>query len=207
MRIKHWIVRTLCFVWAMSLTYAHADDGQKIYATCIACHGEQGQGNTALNAPLLGGQYDWYIKRQLQYFATGIRGSHVEDIHGKTMLPFAKLIADEKQQQALANYISQLKPKQVDAEINGDLKNGARYYQAKCGACHGGKAQGNVAYNAPKLTGLDPQYFLRQMYHFKQGIRGQHKEDKWGRQMAMMSKVVSEKELADILFYISEQTE
>jgi cytochrome c553 len=207
MNIKHWIIKALFCAGLTAHANAQANDAQQLYSTCIACHGEQGQGNTAMNAPALAGQYDWYLKRQLQYFASDIRGIAVDDNHGKIMVPFAKLIADEKQQQAIAFYISQLKPVPVNSELTGDLKNGSRYYQAKCGACHGGKAQGNLSFNAPKLTGLDPQYLLRQMNNFKQGIRGQHKEDKWGRQMAMMSKIVLDKELEDILFYISEQSE
>lgn len=204
MRIKHWIIRALCCAGVITHVYAQANDAQQIYASCSACHGEQGQGNPALNAPAIAGQYDWYLKRQLQHFANGIRGSQAEDIHGKTMVPFAKLIANE-QQQVLAVYISQLKPVSANVELNGDLKNGSRYYQAKCGACHGGKAQGNISFNAPKLSALDPQYLLRQMANFKQGIRGQHQEDKWGRQMAMMSTTVSDQELEDILYFISEQ--
>tara|TARA_R110002167_G_scaffold62772_1_gene177189 strand:- start:2608 stop:3228 length:621 start_codon:yes stop_codon:yes gene_type:complete len=204
MRIKHWIIRALCCAGVITHVYAQANDAQQIYASCSACHGEQGQGNPALNAPAIAGQYDWYLKRQLQHFANGIRGSHAEDIHGKTMVPFAKLITNE-QQQVLAVYISQLKPVSANVELDGDLKNGSRYYQAKCGACHGGKAQGNISFNAPKLSALDPQYLLRQMTNFKQGIRGQHQEDKRGRQMAMMSTTVSDQELEDILYFISEQ--
>lgn len=207
MKLKHWIIKALLCVGLTAQGVAYANDAQKIYKTCAACHGEIGEGNSALNAPALAGQYDWYLKRQLQHFANDIRGNHANDTHGKTMLPFAKLIADEKQQQAIATYISQLKPAPIKAELEGDLMNGSRYYHGKCGACHGGKGQGNASFNAPKLTGLDPQYFLRQMIHFKQGIRGQHQEDKWGRQMAMMSKTVSDQELADIMFFISEQAE
>ncbi|WP_339721826.1 c-type cytochrome [uncultured Paraglaciecola sp.] len=207
MRIGHWIIRALCYVAVIAHTYVHANDAQQLYQSCVACHGEQGQGNTALNAPALAGQYDWYLQRQLQYFATGIRGSQAEDTHGKIMVPFAKSITDEKQQQALVTYISELEPVTAETDIKGDLKNGSRYYHGKCGACHGGQAQGNTSFNAPKLTGLDPQYFLRQMNHFQLGIRGQHQDDKWGRQMAMMSKTISDKELKDILFFISEQGE
>jgi len=206
MRLTHWIVRALCCAGLITHVFVNANDAQQNYTTCSACHGELGQGNNAMNAPALAGQSESYLKRQLQNFAKGIRGSHVEDVNGKTMVPFAKLVADDKQQ-ALVTYISQLKPVLVKPTLDGDLMNGSRYYQGKCGACHGGKAQGNPAFNAPKLSGLDPQYLLLQMNNFKQGIRGQHPEDKLGRQMAMMSKIVSENELQDILFFISEQGE
>jgi len=40
--------------------------GKTAYATCAACHGANGEGNQALNAPKLSGQHDWYLARQLQ---------------------------------------------------------------------------------------------------------------------------------------------
>jgi cytochrome c oxidase subunit 2 len=207
MQIKHWIIKAILCVGVTTHAYAKANDAQQLYNSCIACHGENGQGNPAMNAPALAGQFDWYVKRQLQHFANGIRGNHNDDLHGKIMAPFAKLIADEKQKQAVATYISQLKAVPVNVKLEGNLMNGSRYYQGKCGACHGGMGQGNPSFNAPKLTGLDSQYFLRQMNHFKLDIRGDHKDDKWGRQMAMMAKIVSDKELEDIMYYISEQSE
>ena len=45
----------------------------------------------------------------------------------------------------------------------------------------------------------------RQMDDFVNGQRGTDKQDKYGRQMAMMAKVVSKQELTDILYYISKQ--
>ncbi|MEP1446391.1 MAG: c-type cytochrome [Paraglaciecola sp.] len=211
MKQLHWMIRMLVYVWVISHSSTYANDVKQRYNACIACHGEQGQGNIALYAPALAQQFDWYLERQLQHFANDIRGSSVNDTHGKTMVPFAKTITDKKQRQELAVYISQLKPLPENTtdktSLSGDLKNGSRYYHGKCGACHGGKAQGNPSFNAPKLTGIDPQYLLRQMRHFQQGVRGQHQDDKWGRQMAMMSKSVSDNELNDILYFISEQVE
>ena len=35
--------------------------GQALYATCASCHGANGEGNQALNAPAIAGQQDWYL--------------------------------------------------------------------------------------------------------------------------------------------------
>ena len=43
------------------------------------------------------------------------------------------------------------------------------------------------------------------MSNFSNGIRGYKKEDKLGRQMAMMAKTTSGQELDDIIFYILSQ--
>lgn len=205
MTVQRWMVSIICSLGFVTQVAALADEGEKLYATCAACHGQQGEGNPALNAPVLAGQYNWYLKRQLQHFADGTRGSHVEDTLGKSMQVFAKQISEPAQSDALNTYISSLPPQSSKASLSGDLKNGSRYYQAKCGACHGGKAQGNVAFNAPKLAGQDPQYLQRQMQNFINSIRGTHAQDKFGRQMAMMAKIISEKELSDVLYFITEQ--
>jgi len=105
----------------------------------------------------------------------------------------------------LSAYLATLSPEKIKQETVGDLKNGSRYYQAKCGACHGGKAQGNASFNAPKLSGQNSDYLQSQMKNFTTGIRGTHENDKFGRQMAMMSKTTSGKELDDIIHYIAQQ--
>lgn len=176
------------------------------YQQCVSCHGEQAQGNDVLKAPVLAGQYSWYLQRQLNNFANGSRGQHSQDILGQQMSAIAKTISSAEQSM-IVNYLEKLpaKKNKAEAEIKGDLKNGSRYYQARCGACHGGNAQGNKTFNAPKLAGQSSKYLLRQMNNFKQGIRGTVKEDKYGRQMAMMAKTVSEKQLKDILFFISQE--
>lgn len=200
---KCWII-FLFAIGVNSFVFAN-EQGKQIYAACIACHGQNAEGNAQLNGPVLAGQYDWYLTRQLENFSSGLRGTHEQDINGKTMSIFAKSITGKDQFQALSSYINTLPLVSVKGDISGDMMNGSRYYQAKCGACHGGKGEGNKVFNAPKLAGQNPEYLALQMQNFKQGIRGSHKDDKLGRQMAMMARVVSDTELADILFYIAEQ--
>ncbi len=180
-------------------------EGEVLYKACIACHGEQGQGNESLCAPSLAGQPAWYLARQLDHFKQGVRGSDTGDIFGMQMKMFAAQLANEQQVQAISDYISQLPTPSIENDLKGDMMNGSRYYQAKCGACHGGKAEGNEAFNAPKLANQQVSYLQRQMQYFQQGVRGSHESDKLGRQMAMMAKVVSDEELQDILYYISQQ--
>jgi cytochrome c553 len=190
------------FLWAFSV---QAEEQPASYNQCIACHGEQAQGNEQLNAPSLAGLSATYLTRQLANFSSGLRGSHKEDILGKQMLIFSKQLDKNKDIPKLTAYLSNMPLVKPSQNTSGDLKNGSRYYQAKCGACHGGKAQGNSAFNAPKLAGQNVDYLNRQMKNFVNGIRGTHKDDKLGRQMAMMAKTTSGNELADILHYIATQ--
>ena len=83
--------------------------GKASYAVCVSCHGANGEGNKALNAPTLAGQQDWYIARQLYNFKNGIRGSHPQDMYGQQMRPMAMSLSDEKAINNIATYISTLK--------------------------------------------------------------------------------------------------
>lgn len=174
------------------------------WTTCTACHGERGQGNEAMNAPALAGQYEWYTKRELEQFASGLRGSHPEDVFGQQMRPFAQSL-DEEQRGAIARFLADLEPVFSQDGQAGNMMNGSRYYQARCGSCHGPEAEGNAAFQAPRLQGLSASYLERQMRYFQKGIRGGADDDRYGRQMAMMAGTISDKEWRDVLYFITEQ--
>ena len=67
----------------------------------------------------------------------------------------------------------------------GDAAAGKPLY-AVCAACHGAQAEGNPALHAPKLSGLGDWYLQRQLKYFKQGARGTHDKDVFGKMMAPM---------------------
>lgn len=47
--------------------------GNKLFNQCIACHGKGGEGKASQKAPHIGGQYDWYIEKQLVDMKSGDR--------------------------------------------------------------------------------------------------------------------------------------
>ena len=75
---------------------------------------------------------------------------------------------------------------QTSARPAGDVAAGKRLY-ATCAACHGSQAEGNPALHAPKLSGLGDWYLQRQLKYFKQGARGAHEKDVFGKMMAPMA--------------------
>lgn len=81
--------------------------GKSGYAVCLACHGAQGQGNKALNAPPLTGRADWYIVSQLENFKNGRRGYDPTDAVAATMIPMAKVL-NKKAMHDVAAYIQTL---------------------------------------------------------------------------------------------------
>jgi cytochrome c553 len=51
----------------------NAEKGKTLYASCIECHGDKGDGNAAKLAPRLSGQFDWYVLKQLTELKSGVR--------------------------------------------------------------------------------------------------------------------------------------
>jgi len=83
--------------------------GKELYVqTCLACHGEKGMGNKALNSPRLTGMSDWYMVTQLQKFRADLRGDHPDDAIGLQMVPFAKALPDEQSLLDVVAYINTL---------------------------------------------------------------------------------------------------
>jgi cytochrome c553 len=82
--------------------------GQTLYASCAACHGNQGEGNKTLNAPKLRGQSDWYLVRQLEKFRSGVRGGAPGDIYGLQMRASVSVLPDEAAINDVVTYINSL---------------------------------------------------------------------------------------------------
>lgn len=193
------------------------DSGKAGYMTCMACHGTQGEGNEALNAPKIAGLPDWYVARQLKSFRKGIRGSHQKDVYGMQMRPMAMSLNDEAIDN-LASYVSTFSAgvSTVSTEgteteivattagiISGSAKDGKSLY-AVCASCHGADGAGNKALNSPRISGQKEWYIARQLANFKAGIRGSHEDDIYGQQMRPMSMMlVNEQAIANISAYIS----
>jgi cytochrome c oxidase subunit 2 len=178
-------------------------DGKMLYITCIACHGDKGQGNQALGAPALVNQEGWYLKRQLNNFKRGIRGSDPEDVNGIQMAAIAKTIKDEAAMDAVIDYIKTFPKVITKKTVAGDVENGKQYYNMICGACHGPNAKGNKILNAPRLTGIDDWYLVDQYKKFRDNKRGVHPEDTFGKQMQLMSNALpTEEAINNVIAYI-----
>ena len=83
------------------LAAGNAAKGQKLYASCIQCHGEKGEGNPAQKAPKIAGQHDWYIISSIKAFQAG------KDRKNPTMLPYIKGLS-EQDIADLAAYVSKM---------------------------------------------------------------------------------------------------
>ncbi|MBB3232957.1 c-type cytochrome [Halomonas stenophila] len=176
--------------------------GKAHYAACQACHGARGQGQQATNAPRLAGLDADYLRRQLHNFRVGARGTREGDDYGRQMRPFAQSLPDEAAIRDLAAYIETLPVAPTAATVEGDRRMGERLYRS-CATCHGPQGQGRSAYRAPRLAGMSDWYLVRQLQHFRAGIRGRHPRDAYGNQMVDMAQVlVDDAAIRDVVAYI-----
>lgn len=181
---------------------ADAAKGKQLYAMCAACHGSQGEGNAMMKAPALVGLQDWYLKKQLQKFKDGVRGSHPKDLTGLQMKPMAMTLADEAAVDAVLSFLKTQPVVKPKASLDGDAVKGKTYYMT-CQACHGEKGEGNQMFKAPALKSLPDWYIVAQLKKYKEKIRGAHPADVEGAMMRPMADTLAdEKAMKDVAAYI-----
>lgn len=199
-----WLAQQPTFAQLNAQRDAVPASGQQQYAVCASCHGQQGEGNPALNAPKLNGLQPWYIERQLKYYQTGIRGAEQGDTYGQQMAPMAAMLSSDEAVRNMAAYIGQLPITESANTISGDPANGMSIYNANCAACHSRDGSGSWATDAPRIAGMSDWYMATQLRNFKAKIRGAHNDDDYGEQMVSFSTAMrNEAQLNDVIAYLN----
>lgn len=184
--------------------------GKTHYTTCVACHGQNGEGLQTTSSPRLSGLRASYLVRQLQIFGSGVRGGNPKDTLGLQMSAMAKVLPDDQAVEDVAAYIATLKSDNPSrTETTGDPRRGSEEY-LQCTSCHGSSGQGfkgrkgsTPIYDSPRLAGQHDWYIIRQLVNFRDGIRGQA-EDKPGNYMASRAKPLRDDQtIKDIAAYLS----
>lgn len=212
---NHILIFHLVFIGAFqNPAFAEGDPvkGKSLYATCIACHGQNGEGLQATNSPRLAGLHDWYLISQLKKFRSGLRGANSDDIYGAQMAVFAKALSDEQAILDVVAYIGTLKSAHPQrTELAGDPERGSNLYseEIRCSQCHGLTGQGlkqpfEKGSGAPRLAGQHDWYLIRQLQNFKNGVRGDPK-DKFAMEMRVRAKIgiSGDKDIKDLAAYLS----
>jgi cytochrome c oxidase subunit 2 len=170
---------------------------------CILCHGTNGNGNSAIRAPKISGMELWYIARQLEAFATGMRGAHPDDTAGQEMQPVGARLKSESTLAAATQFITSLPSGKVEKTISGDVQRGRALYAA-CAGCHGAKAEGNEALQAPALASRSDWYLVAQLEKYRRGLRGTDSRDIYGAQMrAAATELGEEQASTDVVAFIN----
>lgn len=142
-----------------------ADAGKAKAASCVACHGADGNG-IAPNFPNLAGQSESFLYKQLKDFKEGKR---VDATMNAMVLPL-----DDQGMQDVSAYFAGMKlnpgqadPAQVDAG-KAIYKGGiAEIGVPACMACHGPTGSGNPGSGFPQLASQKAAYTEKQLKDFR----------------------------------------
>jgi cytochrome c553 len=190
----------LCVVLALLSGMAAAGNP---FDYCLLCHGANANGNYGIRAPKLSGLEGWYLTRQLENFAAGIRGVPAEDAPGHEMMPVGLRLEQENVLAEAVAFITALESKKPAPTVSGNVAHGKQLYQT-CVACHGAKAEGNAKLQAPALAARSDWYLVTQLRNFKEGLRGADSRDTLGMQMrAIGASLPDEAAVNDVVAYIN----
>ena len=147
-----------------------AAKGKALTASCVACHGADGNSVNPI-WPKIAGQGEEYIIKQLNDFRSGAR------VDG-TMTAMAKAIASDDDIPHIAAYFASQKQKAGVGDdklvrAGGDLYKGGRSSSkvTACAACHGVTGKGIAKAKFPRIAGQHNQYIINQLKAFKAGKR------------------------------------
>ncbi|MEX1197304.1 MAG: c-type cytochrome [Pseudohongiellaceae bacterium] len=178
-----------------------ASERSDVVYTCKTCHGSDGRGNPVVRAPGLDGREGWYIRRQLENFRDGVRGTQKSYISGLEMQAAASVLDDEAIDRII-NAIEDWRPVPSHENVDGDPARGQQLY-GSCATCHGREGQGVEAVGAPALAGKSDWYLMNQLRLFKSGYRGTHPDDHAGAQMRAMTQSLDvDSTMKDVVAYI-----
>jgi len=175
---------------------------------CADCHGENGEGNAAFDAPPIAGLSRWYVDEQLKKFQDGRRGAHIDDTHGLRMRGMVRTLTNAAETTEIADFIATLPPVAPPHTLTGgDAEKGELLYKP-CVACHGDKGQGKEAMGGPSLAHQADWYLKRQLMNFKTGVRGTANGDAFGARMKPMADTLAdEAAVDDVIAYIKTLSE
>ena len=146
-----------------------AEAGKTKSATCMACHGPDGNSANPI-WPKLAGQHPSYIEKQLTDFKGGARKNDL-------MSPMAMPLSEQDMQDLAAYFSSQTQSAGTAAADKVAL--GEKVYRAgngatgvaACMACHGPAGAGNPGANFPRIAGQHAAYVEKALKDFRSGAR------------------------------------
>ena len=193
--------------------FAASPDGQTIATqgngkgatACIACHGQQGQGNADAGYPYLAGLSADYLRNQLTAFSSGSRKNAV-------MQPIAGSLS-KQDIAAVAEYFSGLPNDRLKgsaatpSDVSGKgavLARNGKWAAGvpACFRCHGADGRG-VAPHFPPVVGQPEAYIRNQLVAWQTGARS---NDPLGLMQSVV-KSLSKDEIDAVARYLAAQSE
>ena len=178
--------QTLLLIFLFSINgFVYAADieaGKTVAATCLGCHGANGNSKIPMN-PSLAGQRPTYLKNQLKAFQSGQRINPVM----QSMVTNLTIQDIEN----VSAFFASLNTESAGGDPSLAEKGLAK--TAMCKGCHGGSAEGRGSF--PRLAGQQPRYLETQLLNFINGSR------KGGPMNAIVSSL-SEQDIKEITAYL-----
>lgn len=171
--------------YALTAVPAHAADDIAAKAqACAACHGENGVPTDPKSIPIIWGQQQSYLVKQLHDYRSGDRDDPI-------MSPIAKQLAQEDLRKIAAYFAAKSWPVQTAAAAAVPPPNGI----AQCQPCHQPDFAGGPP--APRLAGLSYEYLLASMRSFATDARTNNED------MPKFMRALADSELEAMSRYLS----
>ena len=142
-------------------------NGFEVFRLCADCHGSEGQGTFDGKVPVISGQHQGVLIKQLADFRDGRRLN-------EAMYPFSQDNAIGGNQ-AIVDVTAYIATLLMPAEpVIGpwpEVSQGRRLYLDHCSRCHGQNGEGNGFSMFPRIHGQHYPYLVRQMEDIKHGRR------------------------------------
>lgn len=130
-----------------------ADDIEAKVQSCAVCHGQNGVPIDPKTIPIIWGQQQSYLVKQLRDYRNGERDNPI-------MSPIAKSLAQEDLRKIAAYFAAKSWPARQAAAAAASPPNGI----AQCQPCHQPNFEGGPP--APRLAGLSYEYLVAAMRDF-----------------------------------------
>lgn len=182
--------------WAAEPLQGDAAAGQAKAATCVACHGVDGN-SVNPEWPTLAGQHEKYIAKQLAMFKAGTRQNAL-------MSPMAAPLSPQDMQD-LGAFFATKTARGLEAD-KGKVELGQKLYRGgnaktatpACIACHGPGGSGNPGADYPSIRGQHATYLASQLNAYKSGQRATDP----ARVMRDIAQKLSAEEIAAVTSYM-----
>ena len=171
--------------FALAVLPAHAaDDIEAKAQACAACHGENGVPTDPKTIPIIWGQQQSYLVKQLHDYRSGDRDDPI-------MSPIAKQLAQEDLRKIAAYFSAKSWPAQTAAAATASPPTGI----VQCQPCHQPNFAGGPP--APRLAGLSYEYLLASMRSFAADVRTNNED------MPKFMRALADSEIEAMAHYLS----
>jgi len=137
----------------VALPAVAADDIESKVQLCAACHGQNGVPIDPKTTPIIWGQQENYLVKEIHDFRAGFRDNPI-------MTPIAKTVAQPDTRPIAAYFAAKSGPAHEGAAPPATQPEGI----AMCKACHGQNFEGGAP--APRIAGLSYEYLIGAMNSF-----------------------------------------